>query len=133
MPTPTGARCLDTWTREWYEALDAAGIARRGPYHLRHTFATEALAAGISTWELARLMSTSVGMIDRTYGHFARDEEASIRARLEARAEQPGVGPRQQRRQLGRNPHGQQDGGDGAYRDRTGDLRLAKPALSQLS
>ena len=23
--------------------------------------------------------------------------------------------------------------GDGAYRDRTGDLRLAKPALSQLS
>jgi hypothetical protein len=26
---------LDTWrTREWYAALDAAGIARRGRYHL---------------------------------------------------------------------------------------------------
>ena len=25
-----------------------------GPYYLRHTFATEALAAGISTFELAR-------------------------------------------------------------------------------
>jgi integrase len=38
---------LDNWrTREWYDALDAAGIARRGPYQLRHTFASEALAAG---------------------------------------------------------------------------------------
>ena len=78
---------LDTWrTREWYDALDAAGIARRGPYHLRHTFATEALAAGISTWELARMMGTSVAMIDRTYGHLDRDAEESIRARLDARA-----------------------------------------------
>lgn len=46
-------------TREWYAALDAAGIERRGPYHLRHTFATEALAAGISIFELARIMGAS--------------------------------------------------------------------------
>jgi integrase len=77
---------LDTWrTREWYPALDAAGILRRGPYHMRHTFATEALAAGISTFELARLMGTSIAMIDRTYGHLARDSEDAIRARLDAR------------------------------------------------
>jgi integrase len=77
---------LDTWrSREWYPALDAAGIDRRGPYHLRHTFATEALAAGISTFELARLMGTSIAMIDRTYGHLARDSEDTIRARLDAR------------------------------------------------
>jgi integrase len=93
-PTVKGKHIgLDTWrTREWYAALDAAGIARRGPYHLRHTFATEALAAArISTWELARLMGSSVAMIDRTYGHLARDAEDSIRARLDARAAQPGV------------------------------------------
>ena len=78
---------LDTWrTREWYPALDAAGLRRRGPYQLRHTFATEALAAGISIFELARVMGTSVAMIDRTYGHFARDSEQAIRARLDARA-----------------------------------------------
>jgi integrase len=78
---------LDAWrTREWYPALDAAGLARRGPYCLRHTFATEALAAGISTFELARLMGTSVAMIDRTYGHLARDSEERIRTRLDARA-----------------------------------------------
>ena len=47
---------LDTWrNREWYPALEAAGISKRGPYHLRHTFATEALAAGVSIFELARL------------------------------------------------------------------------------
>jgi integrase len=46
---------LDTWrTREWYPALEAAGLGRRGPYALRHTFGTEALAAGVSTFELAR-------------------------------------------------------------------------------
>jgi integrase len=51
----------------------AAGIARRGPYCLRHSFATEALAAGISTFELSRLMGSSLEMIERTYGHLAHD------------------------------------------------------------
>ena len=39
---------LNTW-RSWYPALDAAGLARRGLYCLRHTFANEVLASGIST------------------------------------------------------------------------------------
>jgi hypothetical protein len=53
--------------------------------------ATEALAAGVSIFELARLMGTSVAMIDRTYGHLACDSEASIRARLKARPRRSGV------------------------------------------
>jgi integrase len=82
---------LDNWrTREWYPALDAAGIERRGPYQLRHTFATEALAAGISIFELARVMGASVKTIDKHYGHLARDSEDSIRARLDARAARNG-------------------------------------------
>jgi integrase len=82
---------LDGWrTRHWYPALEAAGLSRRGPYQLRHTFATEALAAGISIFELARVMGTSVKMIDRTYGHLARDSEHAIRARLDARAGRSG-------------------------------------------
>jgi integrase len=67
------------------------GITQRGPYQLRHTFATEALAAGVSIFELARVMGTSVKMIDRTYGHLARDSEQVIRARLDARAGRSGV------------------------------------------
>lgn len=91
-PAPKGGPIgLDTWrTREWYPALEAAGIEQRGPYALRHTFATEALAAGVSIFELARLMGTSVAMIDRTYGHLARGSEEAIRARLEARSERSG-------------------------------------------
>jgi integrase/recombinase XerD len=83
---------LDTWrTREWYPALDAAGVERRGPYCMRHTFATEALAGSVSIFELGRLMGTSVAMIDQRYGHLTRDSEASIRARLDARTGRSGV------------------------------------------
>jgi integrase len=78
---------LDTWrNREWYPALEAAGIGKRGPYHLRHTFATEALAAGISIFELARVMGASVKTIDRHYGHLARDSEDRLRQALDARS-----------------------------------------------
>ena len=59
--------------------------------HLRHTFASEALAAGISIFELSRVMGASVREIDRTYGHLVRDAEDTIRARLNARADQSGV------------------------------------------
>ncbi len=92
-PAPRGGHIgLDTWrTRDWYPALDAAGISRRGPYHLRHTFATEALAAGISIFELARLMGASVKIIDRTYEHLAVDTADVIRARLNARSGRLGV------------------------------------------
>ena len=75
----TGAHGLGT--RHWRRP-GSPSVA----YHLRHTFATEALAAGVSTFELSRLMGTSIAVIDRHYGHLARDSEDSIRARLDARS-----------------------------------------------
>jgi hypothetical protein len=59
----------------------AAGIAPlRRVYDLRHTFATFALRAGISTFDLSRYMGASLTMIDRHYGHLARDgREHAIR------------------------------------------------------
>jgi len=45
----------------------------RRDYDLRHTFATFALRAGISMFDLSRFMGTSLTMIDRRYGHLARD------------------------------------------------------------
>jgi integrase len=45
----------------------------RRVYDLRHTFATFALRAGLSTFDLSRHMAASVTMIDRHYGHLARD------------------------------------------------------------
>ena len=45
----------------------------RSVYDLRHTFATFALRAGISTFDLSRYMGASLTMIDRHYGHLAKD------------------------------------------------------------
>jgi integrase len=67
--------------RAWKPAQQAAGITPpRRVYDLRHTFATFALRAGISTFDLSRYMGTSLAMIDRHYGHLARDgREHAIR------------------------------------------------------
>jgi integrase len=67
--------------REWKPAQIAAGIEPpRRIYDLRHTFATFALRAGISTFDLSRYMGASLTMIDRHYGHLARDgREHAIR------------------------------------------------------
>ena len=67
--------------RAWKPAQHAAGITPlRRVYDLRHTFATFALRAGMSTFDLSRYMGTSLAMIDRYYGHLARDgREHAIR------------------------------------------------------
>jgi integrase len=76
--------------REWKPAQVAAGIQPlRRIYDLRHTFATFALRAGISTFDLSRYTGASLTMIDRHYGHLARDgREHAIRLRDELSAGQ---------------------------------------------
>lgn len=59
---------------QWRPAQLAVGIdPLRRIYDLRHTFATFALRAGISTFDLSRYVGASLTMIDRHYGHLARD------------------------------------------------------------
>ena len=81
---------LHNWrARFWRPALDAAGLdTSRRVYDLRHTFATNALAAGVTTFELSRIMGTSLEMVDRTHGHLARGSAHAIRAKLDAHAAQ---------------------------------------------
>ncbi len=60
--------------RHWRPAQIAVGIEPiRRPYDLRHTYATFALRAGISIFDLSRFMGASLAMIDKHYGHLARD------------------------------------------------------------
>lgn len=68
----------------WKPALEAAGIPSRRIYDMRHSFATWALDAGLSIFDLSRYMGTSVEMIDRTYGHLAQGAEDAARAKLDA-------------------------------------------------
>lgn len=65
-----GHLTLHAWRRDhWSPAVRAAGLEHRTPYALRHTYASFAIAAGVSLFELARFMGTSVEQIDHTYGH----------------------------------------------------------------
>jgi len=73
------------WRRDhWTPALKAAGLEHRGPYALRHSFASFAIAAGVSLFELARFMGTSVEQIDRTYGHLLPDSLDRTRSALDS-------------------------------------------------
>jgi integrase len=85
-PNSVGGR-VDTnnWrSREWAPALRAAGIVHRRIYDMRRTFATWSLTAGMSIFTRSRRMSTSVQMIDQTYGHLARDADDYDRGLLDA-------------------------------------------------
>ena len=69
--------------REWAPAIEASGVPRPARiYDLRSTFASNALAAGVSVFELARVMGTSVAMIERHYGTLIEGAGADIARRL---------------------------------------------------
>ncbi len=65
--------------------MQASGVERPARlYDLRSTFASNALAAGVSVFELARVMGTSVAMIERHYGTLLDGAHAGIAGRLDA-------------------------------------------------
>ena len=78
--------CLDHFRlREWSPAIEAAGIRKPARiYDLRSTFASDALAAGVGIHALARIMGTSVRMIERSYGILLDGALESIAGRLDA-------------------------------------------------
>jgi integrase len=75
-----GVLNLDNWRRRvWAPAVEAAAVRKPARvYDLRSTFASNALAAGISVFELARIMGTSVSMIERHYGTLIEGAGADI-------------------------------------------------------
>lgn len=68
VPGPRGGRSAQAWALA-----------------LRHTFASQALAAGVSIFQLARLMGASVEMTDRHCGHLVPDSEDALRDLLSCR------------------------------------------------
>jgi len=70
--------------REWKPAFKAADVDYRRVYDSRHTFASWAIAGGVQLFYLARIMGTSVQMIDQTYGHLLPDSEEYLRGLLDS-------------------------------------------------
>jgi integrase len=81
-----GQSDLDNFRRrEWGIAVKASGVATPARiYDLRSTFAANALAAGVTVFELARVMGTSVRMIKRHYGALLDGAHSAIASRLDA-------------------------------------------------
>jgi hypothetical protein len=76
---PCRARSRTARSGSWAERAEAARI-----YDLRSTFASNALAAGVAIVELARIMGTSVRMIERHYGALRDGARSAMADRLDA-------------------------------------------------
>jgi site-specific recombinase XerD len=86
-PAPEGGLLsLNNFRRRvWTPAVKASGVERPARiYDLRSTFASNALAAGVTVFELAKVMGTSVAMIERHYGTLIGGAHAGIAGRLNA-------------------------------------------------
>jgi hypothetical protein len=86
-PAPAGGLLrLDNFRRrEWATAIETSGVTKPARiYDLRSTFASNALAAGVTVFELARVMGTSVAMIERHYVMLLDGAHAGIAGRLAA-------------------------------------------------
>ncbi len=84
--SPGGLLNLDNFRRrEWATAIEACDVAKQARiYDLRPTFASKALVADVTVFELARVMGTSVAMIERHYGMLLDGAHAGIAGRLAA-------------------------------------------------
>jgi integrase len=80
-----GVLHLDNFRRRmWTPAVEASGVRKPARiYDLRSTFASDALAAGVSAFELARVMGTSIEMVERHYGTLLDGASAGIAGRLD--------------------------------------------------
>jgi integrase len=71
--------------REWTPALRAAGLTTRGPYTMRHSFATWAIEDGrIPLAQLATIMGTSIRELEDTYHRWLRRTDEQLRTALDA-------------------------------------------------
>lgn len=64
--------------RPFVAACVRAGIPDVSPHVLRHTRATHLLQAGVSIWDVAKLLGDSVQTVDRVYGHAAAGYQREI-------------------------------------------------------
>jgi integrase len=88
-PRPPGKKGAEGPPRPWQfwpqlqfdRARKKAGL-KGGPHTLRHTYASEFLAAGGSMWELAQILGHSEQRTTALYSHFRPDQVAAAARRV---------------------------------------------------
>jgi integrase len=137
-PSPAGGM----WRKDNFMARVFRPAVRRAEldgltfHDLRHTYASLMVAAGVNPHVIAeQLGHRDARLVLQRYGHLypGASRQAAIDLDLYLRAA-ANVGQTWGGGGFNDEPSEESPAyGSGAYRDRTGDLRLAKPALSQLS
>jgi site-specific recombinase XerD len=73
----------DTWGYQFGTAAKRAGMPPKATtYSIRHSTITDLIHAGVDSLTVAQLSGTSVGMIEKHYGHLTRDHARSALASL---------------------------------------------------
>jgi len=73
----------DTWGYQFAKAAKLAELpAKATAYSIRHSTITDLIHAGVDSMTVAQLAGTSVGMIEKHYGHLTRDHARSALAAL---------------------------------------------------
>jgi integrase len=137
-PSPSGViwRADNFRNRVFYPARRRARFERLTFHDLRHTCASLMIAAGANPLEVAeQLGHIDAQLVFKRYGHLYAGASRQAVLRLDSiTGAALDVGQMWGQSFGGEDPEDNLPAiDDGAYRDRTGDLRLAKPALSQLS
>jgi integrase len=136
-PSPTGAM----WRKDNFMARVFRPAVRRAElegltfHDLRHTYASLMVASGASPHVIAeQLGHRDARLVLQRYGHLYPGASRKAAIDLDLYLQAVSVGQVWDGSGSEAEPSDEIPGNrHGAYRDRTGDLRLAKPALSQLS
>lgn len=65
------------------KVAEAAGVQKNVvPYSIRHAFGTRAALGGVPLYHIAKLMGTSVAMVEKHYAHYSPDSGAGYLRRL---------------------------------------------------
>jgi integrase len=136
-PSPAGAM----WRKDNFMARIFRPAVRRAElegltfHDLRHTYASLMVASGASPHVIAeQLGHRDARLVLQRYGHLYPGASRQAAIDLDLYLQTVSVGQAWDGSGSVKGPSKESPAnGDGAYRDRTGDLRLAKPALSQLS
>jgi hypothetical protein len=121
--------------RVFRPAVRRAGLEGLTFHDLRHTYASLMVASGASPHVIAQQLGhRDARLVLQRYGHLYPGASRQAAIDLDLYLQAASVGQAWDGSGSVEEPSEERPAnGDGAYRDRTGDLRLAKPALSQLS